>query len=185
MLPIRTDRLTVRNFSIDDWKALHGIIAKYQQSEYALYDHKWPTTEEGIRSVVEGFSQGDSFLAVSLRDTDRLIGFVALNCSSGGGEVREFNLGYCIDSDYHGHGYATEACQALLGHAFGNLGADKICTGAAAANTPSVRLAERLGMKIIDEGISSLRTDEQGRPIEFLGLSFSISRDEWIETMKS
>jgi RimJ/RimL family protein N-acetyltransferase len=78
METIQTDRLTLRNFRPEDWRDLHEMIAQYQASEYAQYD-KWPTSEEEIRGVARWFSEGDSYLAVCLRTTGKLIGLVALN----------------------------------------------------------------------------------------------------------
>jgi RimJ/RimL family protein N-acetyltransferase len=79
MRTMHTDRLLIRNFRPADWGDLHGIIVQYQASEYAQYDHEWPTSEEEIQAIARWFSEGDSYLAVCLPGTGKLIGFVALN----------------------------------------------------------------------------------------------------------
>ena len=53
MNAIETDRLVIRNFVIDDWRDLHEMVVKYQASEYAHYDHQWPTEAEEIKGIVE------------------------------------------------------------------------------------------------------------------------------------
>jgi RimJ/RimL family protein N-acetyltransferase len=178
MTMLETDRLTIRNFSSGDWEALHEMIGQYQASELAAYDHPWPTSPEEIQKVTEWFAGGDSYLAVCLKDTDRLIGFVALNPEQVEGS-RQFNLGYVFNRGYHGQGYATEACRAVLGHAFGPLQAQRVVTGTAAANTASRRLLERLGFRKIAESTGSFRNDSDGHPIMFLGYDFEITREEW------
>jgi len=179
MTSIETDRLLIRNFTADDWRDLQAMIVQQEASEYAAYDHQWPTSDEEIRGVTKWFADGDSFLAVCLRATGEFIGFIALNPTEQEG-CTEFNLGYRINADYHGKGYATEGCRAVLAHAFGPLAADRVVTRTAAANEPSCRLLERLGMRKTGESRGSFRRTPEGEPIEFLGFSFAISRDEWL-----
>jgi ribosomal-protein-alanine N-acetyltransferase len=179
MTRIETDRLVIRNFVVDDWTDLHEMIGKYQASEYAQYDHEWPTSTEEIVGVTEWFASGDRYLAVCLKTTRKLIGFIALNLD----EEREglaFGLGYCFNANYHGTGYATEGCRAVLDHAFGALGADRVGTSTAAANDPSCQLLRRLGMRETGQSTASFRKAQDGTPIEFVALSFALSRDEWL-----
>jgi len=53
MIKIETERLIIRNFRISDWETLHEIICQYNASEFAAYDHKWPTSPEEIKRVTE------------------------------------------------------------------------------------------------------------------------------------
>jgi RimJ/RimL family protein N-acetyltransferase len=178
MTTIETERLVIRNFKVSDCEALHEMIIQYESSEYAVYDHEWPTSPQELKGVTEWFASGDSFLAVCLKDTGRFIGFVSLNQEQI--EVcREFNLGYIFNFDYHGKGYGTEACRAILAHAFDGLQADRVITGTAAANRPSWHLLEKLGLKRTVESTGSFRNTPDGKPIQFLGYNYAISRDEW------
>ena len=175
MIPIATDRLVLRNFNLNDWEALHKMIVQYEASEYAAYDEQWPTSVEEIKGVTEWFASGDNFLAACLKDTGQFIGFVALNPEEG----NDYNIGYVFDSNYRGHGYATEACQAILNRAFDQLYALRVISGTAAVNRNSCRLLERLGFQKIGERRSSFKTAEDGKPIEFLGNIYAISKEEW------
>lgn len=176
MIAIETERLTLRSFVPGDWRALHGMIVRYQASPMAVYDQPWPTAEEEIRGVTEWFAGGDSFLAVCLKETGRFIGFVALNPEE---DDRSFNLGYVFDTPYHGQGYATEACRAALGRAFEDLQAERVVTGTAAANTPSVRLLARLGFTKTGEHSGAFATREDGTPLAFMGYTFALTREAW------
>ena len=85
-------------------------------------------------------------LGVLRRDTGELIGDVVLFFRSrehAGGE-----LGYAFHPDAAGQGYATEACAAVLGLAFGQLGLHRVIARLDARNTSSARLAARLGMRL-------------------------------------
>ena len=163
MQAIETNRLIIRNFTNEDGPALCKMIVQYQQSPYAKYDHPWPTDPEEIRKVAQWFADGDHYLAACLKATRVFIGFVCLNPEEHDGEPA-LNIGFIFDADYHGQGYASEACRAALARAFDVLGAARVVTGTAEANLPSVRLLERLGLKKAGEG---------------QGYDYVITRDEW------
>ncbi|MHB1357575.1 MAG: GNAT family N-acetyltransferase [Anaerolineae bacterium] len=178
MVNLETERLIIRNFASEDWEALHEMIVQYQSSKLAAYDGRWPTSSEEFKGIAAWFAQSDGFMAVCLKDSGRFIGFVATN-PEGDKDKGEYNLGYIFDSDYRHKGYATEACRAVISYAFNQLQAKKIVTGTAAVNYASCRLLERLGFKKTGESTLSLRNTPDGKPIEFLGYSFTTSRDEW------
>jgi ribosomal-protein-alanine N-acetyltransferase len=178
MTTLETKRLTLRNFIVSDWEALHEMINQHESSELAAYDHKWPTSPEEIKKVTEWFASGVSYLAICLKDTSRFIGFVSLNQEQKE-DCREFNIGYIFNFGCHGKGYATEACRAVIGHAFERLQAQRVVTGTAAANHASCRLLERLGFKRTAQSVGSFRNTQNGKPIEFVGYTYAISRDEW------
>lgn len=180
MTAMETERLVIRNFDGDDWQDLQEMIIQYQSSQLAVYDHQWPTSTEEIKGITKWFADGDSFLAVCLKETGKLIGFISLNRSDKE-DCQEFNLGYVFNFDYHGKGYATEGCQAVVDHTFSELGADRVVSGTAAANHASCRLLKRLGMRKTGEGTGSFRKTQDGKPIEFVSFSFTLSKDEWLK----
>ena len=177
MIPLKTNRLLIRTFKGSDWECLLEMIIQYESSPLAKFDQQWPTSAEEIKAVAEWFASGDCFLAVTLKENSQFIGFVALNPE--GEDSQEYNLGYVFNANYHSQGYATEACQAVLSHAFGPLQAHRVVTGTAAANQASCRLLERLGFQKTGEGTSSFWTGEDGEPIDFLGYQFALTREEW------
>lgn len=178
MTTLETDRLIVRNFMVSDWKALHQVIKQYQSSEYAAYDHQWPTSEEEIKKITEWFASGDGYLAVILKDEGQFVGFVSLSRGRNQ-DTGEMNLGYVFNFDYHGKGFATEACRAVISHAFDQSQVERVVANTAAANHPSCRLLERLGFTRMSESKGSFRTKADGTPIEFVAYTFELSRDEW------
>ncbi len=175
---IETDRLLIRNFRSEDAEALREVIVEKEASEYAVYDHEWPTSLGAIRGIVEWFAKEDEFLAVCLKESGDLIGFLALDPADDE-QAHEFNLGYCLHPAHQGKGYATEGGRALLAHAFTHLRARRVISGAAVANTPSVRLLERLGFRVVGESEAAFRETPEGQPITFPGLTFALSREEW------
>ncbi len=176
MVELKTDRLEVRNFTPEDWRGLQKIIIDREASEYAVYDYQLPTSEAGVMEIAADFSGGDSFLAVWEPSISSLIGYIALNRLS----EKEFDMGYCLKTEYQGRGYATEACTAVINYAFNSLGAEKLTSGTANANQPSCRLLGRLGFKKTEEGIASFRKTPEGTPIEFVGSAFVLKKADWL-----
>ncbi|MGA7270391.1 MAG: GNAT family N-acetyltransferase [Acidimicrobiia bacterium] len=57
---------------------------------------------------------------------------------------RWVELGYHLQARYRGNGYVSEAARACLGHAFGPLGIDRVCSVVDPENTASIRVASRI-----------------------------------------
>jgi [ribosomal protein S5]-alanine N-acetyltransferase len=161
MISLETERLTIRNFRPDDWQELQVLAIAYQATEEAKFEPPWPTSEEEVQGMATWFSGGDSYLAVWLKETRKLIGLIAIERREGQ-EQRVHNLGYVFHPGYHGHGYATEGCQAAIAYVFGPLAADEILTGTHPGNQASVALLNRLGLRAIGGG------------------EYAISREEWL-----
>ena len=60
-------------------------------------------------------------------------------------------IGYKLDADYHGYGYASEACQAAITVIFSDYKIHRLDARVAPNNTPSIKLLERIGFRF--EGI--------------------------------
>ena len=61
----------------------------------------------------------------------------------------EVELFYKLGRDYWKHGYASEACRALIRHAFAELRLTRIVTVTHKDNAHSIALLRRLGMRIV------------------------------------
>jgi RimJ/RimL family protein N-acetyltransferase len=115
---------------------------------------------------------------VTLRTSIALIGFVSLNGDPDLAPVH-YDIGYRFNERFHGQGYATEACQAVMEYAFETLGADAVVAGTAEANGPSRALLGRLSLRETRRSTASFRTLPDGSPDEFVGLSYALMREEW------
>ena len=63
------------------------------------------------------------------------------------GEHRQGEIGFMLHPDHQGHGYATEAAEAIVELTFGTYGLHRVCASVEPRNTASVRVLERLGMR--------------------------------------
>ncbi|MBQ8893546.1 MAG: GNAT family N-acetyltransferase [Clostridia bacterium] len=130
---IKTERLTIQKISLQDQPALRRIADDFACSPYAAYDLPLPTDGKSVAQ----FAASGLFYGVFLER--ELIGYI---CFHEEGDC--WDLGYCFHSAYYGKGYAYESCKALLASA----PVRRFTAGTALANTPSVRLLERLGFTL-------------------------------------
>jgi RimJ/RimL family protein N-acetyltransferase len=148
--PIRTGRLLLRPLTIDDADGLLRYRSRRDVSRYVPFE---PMTRAEILDRIAGVwarteltDEGQALtLGVELAGTGRLAGDVVLfwrTREHQGGE-----LGYVLDPELSGHGYATEAAEAVLRLGFEDLGLHRIIARIDERNEPSARLARRLGMR--------------------------------------
>lgn len=149
-LPIVTPRLRLRAFTCEDVDAVH---AYRRLPEVARYLVDGPLSRETCVMAVQmrvhqtrlDEPEDRLVLAVERKADARMIGELVLilhDLTSGQGE-----LGYVLGPDWQGRGYATEAAAALLAWAFEDFGFHRVHARCDAANIPSWRLMERLGMR--------------------------------------
>jgi RimJ/RimL family protein N-acetyltransferase len=178
MKDLETQQLIIRNFTSVDWNDLFEIGMNYEKSEYAKYDQgPWSDSPEAYKGIVESWSKNDDFLAVVLKGDNKMIGFISVPRKSN----KIFDFGFVFHPDYHGSGYATEACKVVLKHIFETFQAVQVNTGTAKENHPSCNLLRRLGFTFTGENKVSFRTDEKGNLIEFVALDFVISKEDYLQ----
>jgi RimJ/RimL family protein N-acetyltransferase len=92
--------------------------------------------------------RGYGYYAVEEKSTGRLIGRIGYTDSAG---WPGFELGWMIDPALQGRGYATEGASFLLRYAFEALDQPHVISLIHADNTPSRRVAAKLGETIEEE----------------------------------
>jgi len=150
--PLLTERLRLRRSLPEDADA----ISAYRSDPEVNRTQGWERTDPGsVRADIEemaarapGELGGWVQFSVEERDGDRLIGDVGI--SPADGEAGVIKVGYTMSPAFQGRGYATEAVAALVAYAFEALGADVARAYADADNAPSIRVAEKVGMRLIE-----------------------------------
>jgi RimJ/RimL family protein N-acetyltransferase len=90
--------------------------------------------------------------ALSERNEPGLIGVVGLAVPTIADErFPAVTVGWRLAPLSWGHGYATEAAEAVLDQAFTTMALDRVGCVTNAANHPSRRVAERLGMSLLTD----------------------------------
>jgi RimJ/RimL family protein N-acetyltransferase len=147
-----TERLVLRRSRPEDAETISG----YRSDPEVHRQQGWERTDpDGVRADIEemhdrlpGEPGGWVQFSVEERDGGRLVGDVGI--SPADGEPGVLKLGYTISPAAQGRGYATEAVEALVTYAFETLGAELVRAYASAENLPSIRVAEKVGMRLIE-----------------------------------
>lgn len=148
-MEIVTARLTLREFREDDWQPIHAYWSdpRYQQ----LYPEQ-VDPESVVRELVGKFVAAQTQeprrsrqLAILNPEDGRVIGNCGIRINNP--ELREANIGYELNPDFWGRGYATEAARAMVEFGFDELGLHRAWAGCVADNTASAHVLEKLGMR--------------------------------------
>lgn len=149
LMRLETERLMLREFVEHDWARLFAIESDPEAVRYQSFG---PRTAQESREYVRRCAQDARSrprrtydLAVVLRSTDELIGRCGLQRTEH--EPGELVLWYMLDRAYWGHGYIPEAARALLDFGFAEVKAHRIWADCDPANTASIRVLEKLGLR--------------------------------------
>jgi len=147
---ITTPRLLLRPFTLTDLHPLFDILQEPDIFKY--FPRPGPPPLEKVERIINeqlvqyekyGFGQW----AVELREKPGLIGWCGLNHLP---ETDEDEVAYLLSRSVHGQGYATEGAHASLEFGFGKAGLRRIIALVHPENIPSRRVAEKLGMTLLD-----------------------------------
>jgi RimJ/RimL family protein N-acetyltransferase len=182
--PVRSPRLSLRPLSAADTTALLAYRSRADVCRYV------PFTPMDTAIIAERMGtawartslndEGQNLtLGVEVTDTGELVGDVVLMWHSR--EHRGGEIGYILNPESSGHGYATEAVRRLLGLAFDDLGLHRVIARVDARNEASARLARRLGMRqeaylVRNEWFKGEWTDE---------LDFALLEEEWVTSQQN
>jgi RimJ/RimL family protein N-acetyltransferase len=168
---LETDRLLLRPLTLtdlDDYVEMHSApdVARTMGSvnhadavrRIERNEREWRQHGYGLMSLIE-------------RETGRFVGRSGLKYWPQFGETE---VGWVLQPAYWGRGFATEAARGCLDWGFRNLDVPYITAMIVPANTRSIAVAERLGMK-------PLRSDKL---LEFTVTVHAIDPDAWLESMR-
>ncbi|RME98129.1 MAG: N-acetyltransferase [Chloroflexi bacterium] len=174
---LETDRLVLREFTARDVPA----VLAYQVDPRYLRFYPWTQrTRQDVAEFVQMFISQQKQrprtkfqLAVELKETRQLIGNCGIRMAFA--NAHQADIGYELAPEQWGCGYATEAARTMLRFGFTELGVHRIWSWCIAENTGSVRVLEKLGMRL--EG--RLRDNEYFKGRWWDTLQFAILEHEW------
>ena len=141
-----TRRLILRPTTADDLEFVAAMNTDPVVSRF-LGGVKTPDqSRQKIEEAIEHQRQhGFSRWSVIRKNTGEVIGHCGPMVKQVGGAA-EVELGYAFTRPHWGHGYATEAAQAVVAHCFDVLGQGRVVAIIDPENSRSVRVAVKIGM---------------------------------------
>ncbi|MCU1396503.1 MAG: hypothetical protein JWM34_4931 [Ilumatobacteraceae bacterium] len=147
--PIRTERLILRPPRLSDAQSAYDRrslpeVARYQDWEMP-YTMERAEKSMARTAAMDGpaVDQGWTIMVVDAAAPDGILGDLSVQLRW---EGRTGYFGYTFHPDHWGHGYATEASQALVRYLFDDLGVGRIESSLHPDNPPSARVLEACGM---------------------------------------
>lgn len=179
--PRRTERLLLRPVTKDDIESVWQIRRQEPVS-------RWMTSLSDDRDRFFELMAGADRMAKTLviEREARVIGDLMLAPEDAWAQAEvsdratgvQAEIGWCLDPAVGGRGYATEAVRELIRIAFEELGLRRLVANAFAANEPSCRLMERVGMR---REVYAVR-ESLHRSGEWMdGISYALLAEEWRE----
>jgi len=161
---IETARLRMRSYRVDDLADMVELAGNWEIARWTGTIPLPYTETDGrdwIAKVREDHATGrPRRFAVALKKTDRLIGGVGLDGSTGDGSA-EPALGYWVGQPYWGNGYAREAAAAVIDYGFRTLGLETIRAYTDPGNAASQKVLQHCGLQHVGE-IGLLEPTHQG-----------------------
>ena len=176
---VNTPRLALRRFRSGDLDELAALFAK---TAVWRFPYGRGLSRDETRAFLdlqldEWATCGFGCWLARERETDRVVGYVGISVPTFLPEVLPaVEVGWRFDPDVWGRGYATEGATAALDHSFTTLGLAEVCSIPQADNPLSVRVAERLGMRMVREVV----IPPNARRGEVLAKLFVIRKEEWL-----
>ena len=181
--PRRAGSLTLRPPTRDDLKRVLVWRNRPDVTRWLLRTTVEP--EAFTKAWLESAEDPDQHTAVALLD-GMIVGTGSLDVHDGIGQFdgdtwrrSEGELGYLVDPDHAGRGFATAIAGAMLGLAFTELGLHRVTAGCFADNVASWRVMEKLGMRREQHGVRDSWHAELGW---IDGYTYGILAEEWLES---
>ena len=184
--PSHTERLTLRPVTHDDFAALWQI--RRQESVGRWMTSTSQDWDPFVKVMGEADRMAKTLVIVSTgldaRSGGTVIGDLMLAPEDPWAQVEvtdqakgvQAEIGWCLDPAAEGNGYATEAVRELIRLSFEELGFRRLVAHCFAANEPSWRLMERVGMR---REVHTMK-ESLHRSGEWMdGLSYALLAEEW------
>ncbi len=157
---IETERLVLRSSKMEEQKRLWEILMIPEVNKWYLVGAKkyandkehwtWEKQEKFYKFKVDRADNNDVFTwSVFLKPEytnsgyEEVIGQVS--AQEKGEDITIRDVGWYIDPNYQGHGYATEAAKAMIDYMFKEVEINGISSGAVKDNMASCKIFEKLG----------------------------------------
>ena len=180
---LETERLTLRRFTradVDDLAVLHG-----HPSVMRRIDNGRPVpravVEQQLTDILREYDElpvGLGCFAAVERSSGSFLGWLSLRPATSVGLDGGTELGYRMLPSVWGLGYATEGAQALVHHAFTELGVDRIVATTMTVNTASRRVMEKAGLSLIRTFFEQWPEPIDGA--EHGDVEYAVTRETWL-----
>lgn len=149
--------ITIRKFRPEDALTVYRYSSDFENTYYML-NNPFSSLEEAsafVEKCIKAYEKNPMpYLSFAVLSDDTHIGEVFASLSE-----KEADLGWIIDKNYWGRGYATEAARLLMAYLENTLGIREFVAYCDARNIASQKVMKHLGMHYA--GSNGIRTYEK------------------------
>lgn len=175
---LKTERLVLRKFTAGDVDLLAELDSDPEVMRHLTGQ---PTPREEIEQkalpgilVAYGRHPGLGTFAAHERASGRFIGWFGLHPTN---DAKAVDVGYRLNREAWGRGYATEGTKALIAKAFTELGMDRVVADTMAVNTRSRQVMMRSGLRFVR--VFHVHFDDPLPGTEYGEVEYALDRDTW------
>lgn len=171
-----TERLLLRKLLRSDAEDIYRYRTKEEVLKFqGFHPESLQEVELLFQELAEEPDLEDTWfqLAIVLKDERKLVGDLGLHFLPDGQQVE---IGYTLDPDYQGAGYATEAVKETLRYLFDDLKKHRVTASVDPTNSKSIRLLERLGFR--REAYFKKGLFWEGKWVD--DVIYAMLREEWV-----
>jgi len=166
-MKIMGNKIYIRYFEDEDAETLHNLNLRnrefFQKYEPTIEDDFYilDTQRRIIKDKKKHSEEGRQHcFGIFLKSNDELLGDVSL-FQINRGALQSCLVGYTLDKEHNGNGYATEAVSLAVKFAFDELKLHRIEAGVMPENVGSIRVLEKVGFH--KEGIAQKNVKINGK----------------------
>nr|WP_315024971.1 GNAT family N-acetyltransferase [uncultured Aminipila sp.] len=174
-MQFETERLILREYTMDDFDALYEIFSDEVTMEYYPKPFDRNKVRDWIKWNIENYEIfGFGLWAVVLKETGEMIGDCGITMQTIGGKIKP-EIGYHIHKKYWNKGLGNEAARKCRDYIFENTPFNIIYSCMKYSNVGSYSVAIKNGMQKVDESEDDKNT---------ITKVYAISRNEWLQLTK-
>ncbi len=170
MIKLETDRLILRNYTMED---IDDIFEYFSDEEVSKYEDFNPMTRSEAEQLIMEWQDKDYRLVVEQKAENKVIGSIGYLKNIKG----VCSIDYDFNPKYSKCGYATEAAKRLIEHIFEIENIQMLYAECDILNINSRKLLERLGfLQISQKEGDSYKNDKSGNPIFITSCTYMLLR---------
>ncbi|MCC3866750.1 GNAT family N-acetyltransferase [Terrisporobacter mayombei] len=179
MCIIETERLLLRKIQQNDYNEMKSIL---QDEDLMLLGWGKTYSDKEVKIWIDKITQqyedfGYSYYIAIEKASNSVIGIMGILPITIK-EVKYIEVAYILKKEYWNKGYATEGMKACVDYIFNVLNADKYIAQVIPENINSIKVAEKLGMKVIDDYMR----EHNGKDV--FHLIYALTKEEYFKHKK-
>ncbi len=148
---LETERLLLRELTMDDFDAMFAIFGDAETMLHYPQAYSQAMLKAAMQRQFTSYAEnGYGLWAMILKNENKFIGDCGLLNQEVDG-VLEVEVGYHVNRQYWGQGFAPEAARACFEYGFNTLGKKRMISMIRPENLPSRRVAEKNGLRLEKE----------------------------------